>query len=104
MDFSRRINSFGFIVKILKVPFYSSFLGFVVFRNGLCSYLLLSDNLSIGSRIFCGTSPDINKLPEALVSGASVPLLYANLFSPVNILSYRPIMVVFYLVLLVQVL
>lgn len=71
----------------MKVPFYTAFLGLVVFKNGLCSYLLLSDDVKVGSRIYCGTYLDNTKSSEILVSGTSVPLLYMDLFSTVNMLS-----------------
>lgn len=95
MDFFRRINSFGFVVKLLKVPFYTSFLGLVIFKNGLCSYLLLSDQVNVGTRIYCGTYLDKTKLSDVLVSGVSLPLFYMDLFSNVNMLNLYLIMVVF---------
>lgn len=85
VDFFRRMNSFGFVVKLLKVSFYTSFLGLVAFKNGLCSYLLLSNEVKVGSRIYCGTYLDKKKISDILVLGTSVPLLYMNLFSTVNI-------------------
>lgn len=87
VDFFRRINSLGFVIKLLKVPFYTAFLGLVVFKNGLCSYLLLSDEVNVGSRIYCGTYLDNTKLSEILVPGISAPLLYMDLFSTVNMLN-----------------
>lgn len=88
VDFFRRLNSFGYITKIIKTPFYTSFLGLVAYQNGLCSYIILTDGLAIGSRIFCGTFPNKDKLSELLTIGASVPILYADLFASVSMLNY----------------
>jgi ribosomal protein L2 len=48
IDFFRRQNSYGFILKILKNPNYTSFLGFLIYENGLFSYILLSETLKKG--------------------------------------------------------
>jgi ribosomal protein L2 len=43
VDFFRRINSKGLLVKKLKIPLYSSFIGLILYENGLTSYILLSE-------------------------------------------------------------
>lgn len=90
IDNFRRVNSFGYIIKILKTPFYTSFLGLVVFQNGLSSYILLADNLYVGSRIFCGALLRHDKLNEIVSIGSSVPLLYTELFSLVSNIELIP--------------
>lgn len=35
IDFFKRINSFGFISKILKTSLFTSFVGLIIYENGL---------------------------------------------------------------------
>ena len=66
----------------MKTPFYTAFLGFIIYQNGLSGYILLSDGLTLGSRIFNGSFLNNKNLLET--KGYSLPLRNANLFSVVS--------------------
>jgi large subunit ribosomal protein L2 len=90
VDFFRRINSFGYVVKIYKTPFYTAFLGYVTYLNGLSSYILLAEGVSIGSRIYMGSFNSQEHLNIAGLLGSSVPLHYINLFGLVSNVELSP--------------
>jgi ribosomal protein L2 len=54
-DFFRRINNYGYILKIIKNNYYTSFIGGILYENGLFSYILLSETLLIGSKVYSGS-------------------------------------------------
>lgn len=83
VDFFRRINSFGYIAKILKTPFFTALLGYIIYQNGLSSYILLPEGVPIGARIFMGSFVNFDK---SLLgnSGSSVPLKNVDLFNLVS--------------------
>jgi ribosomal protein L2 len=89
MDFYRRINSFGYITKIIKTCFYSSYIGLIIYENGICSYNLLSETQSNKFRIYSG---DLNIVTNKnkIMSGYSVLLNYLNLFNVVNNIELLP--------------
>jgi large subunit ribosomal protein L2 len=87
IDFYRRQNCYGYLLKILKNPNYTSFLGFFIYENGLFSYILLSETLKIGDICYSGTfyfNKDTNKI------GLSLPLKNIRLFTLVNNLEIYP--------------
>jgi len=43
IDFYKRLNCFGMIIKLIKSSFYSSFIGLILYANGLCHYTLVSE-------------------------------------------------------------
>ena len=86
VDFFRRINSFGIVVKIIKTSIYTSFLGLILYSNGLSSFILLSDNTYINDNIFLGTY--YKKLNYTF--GFSLPISYLSLFSTVNNIELYP--------------
>ncbi len=85
IDLYRRLNLFGFIYKILYDPNRTAFLGLVLYENGLFSFIILSQGLDIGSRIFSGYS-----LNKKLDFGYSVPLEQINIFSIINNIEIMP--------------
>jgi len=56
VDFFRRINSFGFIFKIIKTSLFTSFLGLIIYENGLTNYIILSENSKVNNLLFSGSS------------------------------------------------
>lgn len=88
VDFFRRINSFGYVYKILKTPNFTAFLGGIIYENGLFSYIILSETLKLRSRIFSGsffgTSTDLDLI------GTTIPLKKIRLFSLVNNIEKYP--------------
>lgn len=87
IDFFRRINDQGYIYKILKCQNRTAFIGGVIYQNGLFSYLLLTETLKIGSKIYSGSFYD-----EAEVNfiGLSIPLKKIRLFSLINNIEKYP--------------
>lgn len=86
VDFFRRINSYGFILKVVKTSLFNSFLGLVVYQNGLTNYIILSENVKKNSKIFSGSF--YNKSDFSF--GYSLPVSYIPLFSPVNNIEFYP--------------
>lgn len=87
IDFFRRINSFGIICKIIKDLHRTSFLGAVLYENGLFSYILLSEGLNIGDLIYSGS---LNFFGKKIDKGFAVPLNNISLFTIVNNIESYP--------------
>lgn len=103
VDFFRRVNCLGYILKIVQTPFYTAFLGFVTYQNGLSNFVLLPDGLAVGSQIYMGSffNPEKDKFSNFV--GSSLPLSYVNLFNLVSMLNWRIIKEVYCLVRQVRV-
>jgi large subunit ribosomal protein L2 len=84
VDFFRRVDSFCYILKIFKTPFYTAFLGYVTYLNGLSSYILLPDGVSVGSRIYMGSFTSQESIRVNGIQGSSLPMSYINLFGLVS--------------------
>jgi large subunit ribosomal protein L2 len=61
----------------------------MIYENGLSNYILLSDNIEVGDKLYFGTSLIINKENSCLKIGSSVPLSYVSLFSLINNIELR---------------
>jgi len=90
IDFYRRINSFGKILKILSKIYISGFLGLILYENGLASYILLADGVKLGHIIYSGTSANSFLSFNNLYLGWALPLKNINLFSVVNSVENKP--------------
>ena len=86
IDFFKRINCFGYVLKIIKTSFFSSFVGLVFYENGVSSYMLLSEDQKINNYFYSGDVP-VNKDVRA---GYCIPLKYMALFNLVNNLELYP--------------
>ena len=84
IDRFRQINQFGRICKILRHFFFSGFIGLIIYDNGLCNFILLSEGLRIGLRIFSGFFQSNVNL------GSSCKILNIRLFDNVNSLEFYP--------------
>ena len=71
----------------MKVSFYSSFLGIIVYSNGIISSMLITDNLHLNNIIYSGTF-FIKK--DVLKKGYSMPLKFFGLFSLVSNVELVP--------------
>lgn len=89
VDFYRRLNCFGHIIKIIKTCFYSSFLGLIIYENGVCSYQLLSDLKDKKYQIYSG---NVKMLSEDIIIrfGYSVLLGCLDLFNIINNIELLP--------------
>jgi len=87
IDFFRRINDFGYIYKILASRDRTGFIGGVIYQNGLFSYLLLTETLIIGSKIYSGSYFENNDVNYV---GLAIPLKKIRLFSLINNIEKYP--------------
>lgn len=87
IDFNRRLNLFGYVYKILYDPNRTSFIGLIFYENGLFSYVILSDNLKLGSKIYSGYK---YIGPQCHSQGSSLTLNDITLFSIVNSVELKP--------------
>lgn len=85
VDFFRRINSFGFLAKIKKTTFYSGWLGLILYQNGIISYILLSELVSVGDRIYSGSLVPKGSISSCLKNGSSISLFNLPIFTRINI-------------------
>lgn len=90
VDFFRRINCFGYISRIQQTSLFTGYLGLIIYQNGLSNYILLSENLAVGDRIYCGTAIDPLKFKFGLVQGSSLSLFYMPIFSLVSNIELYP--------------
>lgn len=85
IDFFRRINLFGFILKLIYDCNRTSLIALVVYQNGLNSFIIATDGLTRQSLIFSG----IIDIKEPLI-GWALPINKINLFSIVNNIELKP--------------
>lgn len=77
LDFSRRLNLFGKIYKIICDPNRTAFIALVLYDSGFFSYILSAEGLCAGNRVFSGMA-----LEEGIFSvGSAFPLKYVPLFN-----------------------
>lgn len=86
IDRYRRLNKFAFVYKIFKHSCFTAFIGMLIYDNGLISYIVISNGLKIGSRIFSGI---INGLYSNSIGSSNVAR-FSGLFSIVNSLEAFP--------------
>lgn len=89
IDLYRRINLHGWVIKIFKTAFRTSFLGLIIYYNGLSNYIILTNNVYLGEINYSGTL-----LPKKfnIINGIALPISYMNLFSVINNLEIKPFM------------
>jgi len=87
IDFYRRINSFGIIYKIIKDLNRTAYLGSIIYENGLFSFIILSEGLQIGDKIYSGSR---RKFRDKIKNGYALSLNSINLFTIVNNIEYKP--------------
>jgi len=86
LDFSRRLNLFGRVYKIVSDPNRTAYVALIFYDNGLFSYVLSVDGLFVGARVFSGTVLNDN----IFSLGSAFPLKYVPLFSIVNCIEAVP--------------
>lgn len=87
IDFFKRIDSYGIVLKIIQSSIYTSYLGLILYLNGLSSYIIISDKLKEKEYLYSGN--DLDEGME-LLPGYSLPLSYVPLFSNVNNIELYP--------------
>lgn len=87
VDFFRRINSFGVIFKIIKDLNRTALLGAIIYENGLFSYIILSEGIQLGTKLYSGSKKHFRgKLKIGFASCLSI----INLFTIVNNVEIKP--------------
>lgn len=86
IDFYRRINCKGKVLKILYDPNRTGRLGYIIYENGMSSFLLLQKDVKINSIIYSGTFNFTNKINR----GDSLPLKLIPLFSIISNIENKP--------------
>lgn len=61
LDFWRRINSCGYVIRIEYDSVRSAKIGLILYLNGYMSYILMPESLLIGSKVFSGSDFDVAK-------------------------------------------
>lgn len=90
IDFYRRINQYGNLLKIYsKLPF-SGKIGLILYANGLAAQILISANVMLNSSIFSGSLPDVKENFNNHYKGWAVPLYKMNFFTVVNCVELKP--------------
>lgn len=86
IDFFRRINSKGKLLKILYDPNRTGRLGYIIYENGMSSFLLLQKDLKINCLIYSGTLNSQNEINK----GDSLPLRHMPLFTILSNIETKP--------------
>jgi ribosomal protein L2 len=84
IDRYRYINKFGLILRVLYHLFFSGFIGLIIYSNGLLNFVLLSEGLKKGNKIFSG-----RKKIKAFI-GSTQKLLNIKLFDPLSSIERFP--------------
>lgn len=84
IDWYRRIESFGYLYKILIDFNRTAFLGSIIYENGLFSNIILSENIKIGQKIYSGS------FNEDHINGYTSVLKNIKLFTILNNIELYP--------------
>jgi large subunit ribosomal protein L2 len=88
LDIYRRLNQYGIVLKILKDSYRTGFLGCILYENGLLSFILLSEGIRRGHKIFSGFDL-IHK--DNMLLGSSFLLKNLGLFSYIHSVELFPL-------------
>lgn len=90
VDFYRRINCFGRVIRLQTYFFRSSALATVLYLNGLVSSILAVQNLFLGNLIFSGFFLPKKEMSLAFSNGSAIPLNFVNLFTVISAAELGP--------------
>jgi large subunit ribosomal protein L2 len=85
IDFYRRVNAFGLVYKIIKDLNRTALIGAIIYENGLFSFIILSEGVKVGYKLYSGS-----KRKNKTLKGYAISLQYVNLFTLVNNVESRP--------------
>jgi large subunit ribosomal protein L2 len=88
IDFIRRINYFGRLIKVYRDPIRTSKIGLILYLNGLVSFILLQKDIKINDLIYSGTI--FNNKIQNINNGYSLPLKHMPLFAPLSNIELEP--------------
>jgi large subunit ribosomal protein L2 len=94
IDRFRRLNQVGTIMRLFKFPIFSALVGFIIYDNGLSSFIILSSKVREGSRVFSGIFSDVNNKKNyknvSFSLGSTMLLEKVSLFSQINSIEVAP--------------
>jgi large subunit ribosomal protein L2 len=90
LDFFKRINSFGYIIKIFKNNKRTALMALIIYFNGLISQSILTGGLRVGSLIFSGDALSSREGQTKFGLGYNLPLHLLPMFSLISNLELTP--------------
>lgn len=83
---------FCYVIKILTDVNRTSYVGFILYDNGLISSIILSGNLLFGSIIYSGLPlfKNNNSITQSFKEGWAIPLSFIKVFSIINNIELKP--------------
>jgi large subunit ribosomal protein L2 len=85
IDFFRRVNLFGVVLKILYDCNRTCLLALIMYKNGVFSFIPATENLNINDLIYSGVNP----IKDPLI-GWACPVKDINLFTIINNIELIP--------------
>ena len=86
IDFYKRINNYGFILNIIKNRNYTAYISGIIYENGLYTFILLTENLNLGNKIYIGSFYNI----ETNQLGLNICIKFIKLFSLIHNIELFP--------------
>lgn len=86
IDYFKRLNSWGYIIKFFRKSFSSSIFTLIIFEIGLAAFIPTVYGLGKGIKLFSGIPPETIKP----FNGFSLPLSYLKLFDRINNMELFP--------------
>lgn len=90
IDFFRRINQYGYVLKILYDCNRTSYIALIFYENGLNSFIIATANLKLNDKIYSGILNNSNIELTQKYLGWSIPLKNIGLFTIVNNIEKAP--------------
>jgi large subunit ribosomal protein L2 len=88
LDFFKRLNSFGFLCRVVYDSNRTAPIGYFLFENGLACYNILVDGIKIGTTVYSGYESYL--FEKVIGCGWSVPIFHMRLFSVISSIELRP--------------
>jgi large subunit ribosomal protein L2 len=85
IDFYRRINSYGYLFKIIYNTNRTSYIGGIFYENGLISYIILAEKIKLGDKIYSGV-----KKTKKNKRGNTNEIKNIKLFNIINNIELNP--------------
>jgi len=85
LDFYRRLNKIGILLKIYYDPNRTGKIGLILYENGLSSFILIQKGLKIYDTIYSGNFSD-----RTIKKGDSLSLYNMPLFSVISNIENKP--------------
>jgi len=86
LDFYRRLNQYGMLLRVLYDPNRSGKLGLIIFENSLSCLILIQKSMKVRDVIYMGSY----KEDDVIKNGYSMPLESMPLFSILSNIELKP--------------